>query len=263
MTRPQTTIGFPLISLFVGSLSVVAGCAPVSDDGGDEGEGEEGEGELACTEPTEPECQDASFQDLAMSDNASTRTILDTVAGGVHEVEVDSTAGGFNGTDGFIYGKFTDDGFVKVDIADFDSFASMDWDIGFRRYVVRLNSGVSGPSCVAAANLGDDAFESITALPSGAEFRVEEYMDDTCALIPDGSGLPTSPGTAMQNYWTYPGCVAMTHNIYAISLADGRTVKIEMQRYYLPEAAQDLCDEDGELANNAVGGNIRFRWAWL
>ena len=47
-----------------------------------------------------------------------------------------------------MYAKFTANGLVKLDtLSDMTALDSMDWDIAFRRYVVRINSGFSGPSC--------------------------------------------------------------------------------------------------------------------
>lgn len=243
-------------------------------NGAGEGEGE-GEGEPVCTEPTDVECRDDSFQQLAMTDDPNPRELEDTDLGDFHEVRVDATAGGFNAPapDGYIYGKFTDDGFVKVDVLDDASFDSMDWDVAFRRFVIRLNSGVGGPSCVTAANLGDNtAFAAVDSVPDGAEFNAESYWGDGCSFQADGSGLPTAPGTVLQNYWSYSpdGCLQMTGNVYVLQLADGRFVKMNVAAYYEatgagedPLDAQLACDTDGAATQPNTSAIIRFRWAFL
>jgi HmuY protein len=252
------------------ALTAVAFVLPACAGAEGEGEGEgEGEVEPACTEPTDVECRDQSFQNLAMSDTMNMRAITDD--GG--EVHVDATAGGFGGGEGWVYGKFTDDGFKSVHVADDASFDSMGWDLGFRRFVIRLNSGVGGPSCVTAVNLGaGTAFDDVTDAPDVSELEAESYFipDDNCRLVPDGSGLETSPGTLLQNYWQYSNqnCLQMTENVYAIQLADGRFVKLEVFGYYQspsgdPLAAQVACNEEGAASQPSESGHIRFRWSFL
>ncbi len=104
--------------------------------------------EPACV-PTEPLCSDEQIRDLALSDEASGGPIAEEgTEAGVFISHVDATAGGFNGTDGYTYARFTETGLVPVDLSDEQSLESTDWDIAARRLSLRLNSGVSGPSCV-------------------------------------------------------------------------------------------------------------------
>lgn len=258
----------------VSFLALIAVALTLPACAGAEGEGEgEGEGEPACTEPTDVPCRDQSFQQLRMSDDLNAREITDTDAGDWHEVYVDSTTGGLNGPDGYIYGKFTDDGFEKVAILDDASYDSMDWDMSFRRYVIRLNSGTGGPSCVTGAALGG-TFEAATEPPPEDELLAEAYFieADGCRFEADGSGLDSAPGTVLQNFWEYSpqNCLQMTGNVYAIQLADGRFVKVEILAYYQsnsgdPLAAQALCNDEGSpgAQGTYAGAHIRFRWSFL
>ncbi len=225
--------------------------------------------EPICTEPTTPPCRDETLASIDVNPTAVgagdiTNTARD--AGGFDSY-IDATAGGFGGTGAYVYARFTEDGLEKVELTDDDSFGSMDWDIGFRRFVIRLNGGDSGPSCVGAANIGlSTPFDAVDAVPDGAEFETDDFMSGSCELIPDGSGLPTAPGVKLQNFWSYTNenCLGMTGNTYLVQLADARVVKLVVTQYYDPPAAQQAC-EDGEFGDfdDPESGNIHLWWAFL
>jgi hypothetical protein len=219
-----------------------------------------------CTEPTEVPCSDDVYLDMNLQEDPAPGLITSAPDGTGFQTNIDATAGGaFTPTPhSYVYGKFTDQGLEKVVLGDEDSLLSMDWDIAFRRYVVRINSGHSGPSCVqASATAADTVYEELTAVPDTVLFRRDEYFTDSCDLIPDGSSLPGSPATALSGYWTYPGCVSMTNKVYVIQLADGRFVKFTVDAFYTP-AAQQQCDTTGSvpMADNG-SGNFIVRWAFL
>jgi hypothetical protein len=247
----------------VGAVSAVSVACADSDAG--EGEGE-GEGETAtCTEPTPVPCEDDVIVDLNMNLNVAAPGEISSVdvGDGVFEVDVDARAGGSNGPDGWVYGAFGDDGMLKVNITDLDSLGSLDWDIGFRRFIIRLNSGYGGPSCVTAARTAADTFFSaVDAVPEGLRFNAEEFMSDpeSCTVIADGSGLGT-PSVVLQNWWEYPGCVATTGNVYILALKDGRHVKLEITQYYEGPDAQDQCNFNFTAAGEPA--RIRLRYAFL
>jgi len=278
-----------LAALLVGSFSACDGNTPGTDGGdgdGDTGDGDgdgdgdgndagtgdgdgDGDGDLTpiCTEAADVPCEDQHILALNLNDVASTRGVSNMADGDGFISVVDATAGGFMGNEGYVYVKFTEEGLVTVGTSDEDSFYNMDWDLGFRRYIVRLNSGVSGPSCVSAARLSPGTnYEALTELPDGLDglYRTEEYFSEgACELIPDGSGLPDAPATALASFWEYPGCVQMTGNVFVIQLADGHHVKFEVLAYYY-EAVQQECQDFGTYSTMPSGsGNMKVRWAYL
>lgn len=241
-----------------------------SDDDEESDTGDNGDTpppEPVCTEPAEEVlCRDQSLVALNMTPEDSTPgDIVNEQRDGYIHSTVDATAGGFNGTQGFVYGRFTDDGLAKVELTDDASFDSMEWDISFRRYVMRLNSGTGGPSCVTGARTapGTD-FTELDSVPAGVTFNSEEFMTaGTCQIIADGSGLPSSPTTVLQNYWNYQGCLKMTGNVYVLELASGRHVKLTVTHYY-NEAAQEECNEDGTTTTTPTGsGTLQLDWAFI
>lgn len=208
-------------------------------------------------------CTDQSVQDLSLFKKASNRVVENMADGSGFLSHVDATGGGFTPNESFVYAKFTDTGLVRVDVGDEAAFNSRDWDIAFRRFQARLNSGVSGPGCVGGAELSNVKYESLNAVPQGTTFESETYYDDQCKLQMDQSGIG-APGTILSDYWRYSNgmCVQMTGNVYALSLGDGRKVKLTITAYY-PVAAQAECDAKGTVPQGTAGGQVRFRWAFL
>ncbi len=222
---------------------------------------------MACM-PTPPPCQDESIQELNLFRAPNNATITNTATTGGTLSQIDATGGvppgGTVPTRSFVYMKFGAAGLERVNIGDEAAFDSTDWDIAMRRYVVRLNSGVSGPSCVVARRAAPNlAFDEIDTVPAG-DPRIEEYMTPApaCALVNDGSGLPGSPGVAMQSFWEYPGCVKMTGNVYVVTLADGRSLKLQVLSYY-SLANQRLCDTESRINLPSGAGAMRIKWAFL
>jgi hypothetical protein len=214
--------------------------------------------------PVDPPCQDQSISQLDLFDTVSPAAITEEgTTPGEFLTLIDATGGGIMPTQSYVYARFTDTGLQKVEISDEEAFASTDWDIAFRRFIIRLNSGVSGPSCVTAGRTAPGTtFESLTEEPASLSYRTEVYFtDSTCELVADGSGLG-SPATALSSFWTYPGCVAMTNNVYVVRRADGRLVKLQVVSYYPPEN-QAICQSTNTVPIPSGGGALRVRWAFL
>ncbi len=235
--------------------------------GGGQAEGGAGgaSGSAQCEAAVIP-CEDNLVLGLNLQPKATDGKVTNTQDGNAFVSEVDATAGGaFAATpESFTYVRVTDSGFEKVDISDEESLTSLDWDLAFRRYVIRINSGDGGPGCVEATRLpGTPAFEDVTEIDSKWKFMKESFFTESCDLVPDGSGLEGSPATALASYWTYPGCVKMTGHIFAVKLADSKVIKLEVLRFY-NEDVQAQCDSEGTIPNASTGsGNFVVRWAPL
>jgi len=239
-----------------------------SGGGGSSGGGSGGGGggtEPLCTEPADVPCSDQVFLGLDLQADIAPGLIQNTAEADGWRSHIDATAGGFAAPDpdSYVYGVFTSAGLTKVDLSDEDSLDSMDWDIGFRRYMIRINSGNSGPSCVRAAYIAGTSYDALTAVPPGLEglLRVDEYFNASCELIPDSSGLG-SPDTALSGFWVYTVCVSMTGNVYVLELRSGRHLKLEVTNYY-NDAAQAQCQSGTAPPQPNDSANIRMRWAFL
>jgi len=207
-------------------------------------------------------CSDNQILDLGLIKKASARAITNTTDSAVFESEVDASAGGFQPTESFVYARFTSVGLERVDIGDHAALESMAWDIAFRRYIVRLNSGPSGPSCVVGAPLAEGVtFDQVVAAARSITLGPEAYYDKACKLVDDGSGLG-APATVLSPYWKYTGCVQMTGQVFQVKLADGRLIKLTFSSFY-PPAAQATCDSTGAVPTGTAAAKIRLKWAVL
>ena len=243
----------------------IGACGPPADGAEGEGEGE-GEEAVTCTEPVAVPCRDDVFGSLSMSlDELAIGTAVDNIAeGDGFDTGVDARSNGPFASGPWVYGRFTDAGLEQVELFDDESLDSMDWDIAFQRFSIRVNSGFGGPGCVTAARTGTDTdFDTLTAVPEGLTFNDEEFMtdngDETCTIVPDGSGQG-SPGVVLQSWWEYPnGCVATTGNVYVVSLNDGRRIKLVVTQYY--GQGQELCNDGSR--GESQSALVRLRWAFL
>lgn len=213
--------------------------------------------------PADPPCQGESIQQLDLLDTVNpAQPQEEGQKAGEFLTLVDATAGGMNPTMSYIYLRFENDGVKKVAIDDQAALTNATWHLALRRFVIRINSGVSGPSCVVGARTAPNTtFEGLTSVPAGLSFEAEQYLTGTCGYVPDTSGLG-SPATVLSNFWQYPGCVKMTNNVYVIRLDSGRHLKLQVASYYPPDN-QKACDETGKVPVPSGGGAVRLRWAWL
>ena len=218
-----------------------------------------------CEMPTPPICQDEAARALSLRAEASDGRIVEEGSTPGELTYVDATGGGFMTTESYMYARFTPEGLVKVDLSDEEAFEDTRWDIAFRRYIIRLNGGVAGPSCVRGSRTPPGTtFDSVTTLDPALVLQEEAYMTEgTCELVSDGSGLPNAPATVVSSFWAYPGCVQMTGNVFVIELADGRAVKLEVLSYYDDPAKQEECQTTDAVTPPTGSANLRLRWAFL
>lgn len=190
---------------------------------------------------------------------------------------IDARAGGSSTPQSYTYVAFGDANLSKVALTDEQALDSLDWDLAFRRFVIRVNSGNSGPSCVEAADLGSaTSFDSVSSVPSGVAFKADIYYGSApdagttadgevndCVIQYDPGGI-NGPNTALATFWVYPvSCVQMTGNVYILRLRDGRHVKLQVLSYYDP-TAQAVCNDAGTVDPAAAGSaGFRIRWAFI
>lgn len=247
-----------------GALPDAGNDAGAFDAGNDAGPPDAGNdaGPVVCVS-TGPSCLDEHFTDLGFQEALNTGDVTTTPMESGFVTVVDTRAGGLSPTESYAYLRFTDDGLEKLELNDDDAFESTDWDIALRRFVLRLNSGVSGPGCVEGGRTaGGTDFDALDGAPEGLPFRTEEYFSADCTVVTDGSGIG-SPATALASFWTYAGCVQMTGNVYVLRLGSGRTVKLRVDSYYGPDAQQS-CNETGSTGGGpSTSGTVTLRWDFL
>jgi hypothetical protein len=229
--------------------------------GGDDSGTNDDTGATDACEPTKVACQDELVLDLSLQDEVTDGEVETTTDGDDFVTSVDASAGGFTdaANNPWVYVKFDTDGAVRVDITDEEALLSEDWDLAARRFVVRLNGGSSGPSCVGAAVVPSSTYDELDAVPAGVTYHTDDFYTDDCTIINDSSGLPGSPQVVLGPWWEYPGCVATTFTPFLVQVADGRVLKLVIEEYYA--SGQETCNETGAAGTDS--GFLKIRWAWL
>lgn len=246
--------------------ALLTALAPAACDG-DSGEtagpmGNVPPGAARCTMPRQVSCVDEATAALRLH-TAANPTMVTTTAlgGGVFESRVDATGGGLATPLSYVYVRFDQDGLQKVQVGDEAAFQSMEWDLAFRRYIVRINGGSSGPSCADVA-LADRPFESLTGVPASLSYETDQFLVAPACTVTADEQLG-APQTAIFDYYSYDECLKMNGRAFVIRLGDGRNVAMEILGYY-PDNVQATCNETGKLPGGTTGGgNFRLRWKFL
>ena len=217
---------------------------------------------MMCEEPTAIACEDAAILDLSLQDDKVSDGAVSTTTDGADFVSiVDASAGGYNAASSnpWVYVKFTADGLEKIEIDDETALESMDWDLSLRRFILRLNGGSTGASCVGSVSFLEGSYEGVTEVPEGLTYLQDNFYTEDCTIINDSSGLPGSPQVALAPWWTYDGCVQTTDVPHLIQLADGSIVKMVVEAYY--ESGQEACNNGtGSGDGSAV---YTLRWTYM
>ncbi|MEQ1505902.1 MAG: HmuY family protein [Myxococcota bacterium] len=249
-------------------VAFAAGCSGTSDGPSTGGDDDDDDGggtseptlPAVCEEPAEVACLDEMISDLSFQDTVVDAEVSDTIDGADFVTFVDATAGGFGNetSSPWTYLRFTEDGAQKVEIDDEAAMESMEWHLAARRFILRLNGGSSGPSCVGAAPFLEKSYDELTEIPDDVTFAQDDYYTSDCTLINDSSGLEGSPQVALGAWWEYPGCVATTDVPFLVQLEDGHVIKLRVEQYYT--------DQQGCNDNNVPSGesaNFLIRWTFL
>jgi len=133
---------------------------------------------------------------------------------------------------------------VDATLAESDDGAEA-WDLGFRRFHIKLNGGFSGPGQGAAALLPDADFDALAELPAEAAF-LEDADDHNDNGVPDY--VMSTGDTAWFDYSVTTHVLTPKALVYAVRAADGAVFKFEMLAYY------------NDAGN---GGYPSFRWSPL
>ena len=215
-----------------------------------------------CEDTVSITCEDAMISDLSLHDDKISDGEVSTTGGDENFVSVvDASAGGFNSSSNnpWVYVKFTETGLEKVEIDDETALDSMDWDLSLKRFILRLNGGSSGGSCVGAVSLLESTYDELDEIPEGLNFIKDDFYTEDCTLINDSSGLQGSPQVALSPWWSYSGCVQTTMVPHLIQLANGQVVKMVVEAYY--ETNQDVCNEQGAMGSGSA--IYTLRWTFM
>ncbi len=214
-----------------------------------------------CSEATAIACEDAMVQELSLHDDKVNKGEVTTTTEGTDFVTlVDATSGGSSGAtkNAWVYVHFSETGAEKLEIDDESALTDLGWHLALRRYVLRLNGGDGGPSCVGASPMPRKTYEELSVDDvEGAEFELEDFYSDTCKLDTDQIGTVL---TTMSDWYDYQTCVATTDTPFLIQLEDGHVIKLVVESYYDGEG-QAECNDGG--STDFDGGWLTLRWAYV
>ncbi|MBW1877008.1 MAG: HmuY family protein [Deltaproteobacteria bacterium] len=220
-----------------------------------------GEPDPICTDPVEPPCVDEMILDLSLQEDVSGGAVTNTADGDGWITNIDASAGGYAqaANNPWVYVRFTDEGAQRVDIDDEAALESMEWHLAARRFILRLNGGTSGPSCVGGAAFLEATYESLTEVSEDQVFYTDDFYTADCTIINDSSGLPGSPQVVLAPWWSYAGCVATSDVPFLIQLDDARVLKLVVDAYY--GSGQDDCNTSDVPGEQSA--RFMIRWAFL
>ena len=213
--------------------------------------------------PEALQCIDEMILDLGLNEVVTSGEVSNTRDGEDWLTFVDATAGGLpnQATNPWVYLRFTPSGAQRVDIDDLEALDSEVWHIAVKRFGIRVNSGVSGPSCVGVAALPIGTYDAIEERPDEDAFAFERFYDEGCNLLSDedDDGGFLSPPYLLRPWWSYPGCVATTLQPFVLELPEGTAIKLLIEAYY--GMGQETCNSSGVMGQEPA--NFTWRWKYL
>lgn len=192
------------------ALALALGCAPALEPSSEAGGGHETDAQTMEVGP------DIDLEDLG---NGDFQTVIDA-------------------TDATLWVYFDIDAGLQVtsDAPETDT----EWDLGFQRFQIKLNGGVSGSGDVEVATT-TEAYENVTEAPANG-FETD---------LPDGDDDNEDPDYALSSWYDYdPATHVLTPKsaTYVLKSSDGAYFRLAMTSYY-------------DAAGNS--GHMSFRWSSL
>ncbi len=203
---------------------------PACDAGTAAGNPDAGDDDDDCAEPAA-----VLPADYVPIDTVSAGTVSSTGSGVISTV-IDASAGGFgnSATEPFVYLQFSGSTVSKVDIGDVDAFASQGWHLALKRYVIKVNSGDSGPGSVRVASVAGAGLDSVTTVPPASDFAEDDWATPACALNVDPLGAPL---TAVGVWYEAQNMILTPLDlVFVLELPGGDHLTLEVASYYATPA---------------------------
>jgi hypothetical protein len=161
---------------------------------------------------------------------------------------VDASAGGAAGQaeQPFVYLDLeAADGAARLELDDVGALESTEWDIALKRFVIRANSGDSGPADAEVATVMAQDLTFDDDVPSD-RFADEDWSSDGCTLVKDSTG---GPRTRFSNWYRVQGGRFENQPVvHLVRLSGGRYAEIDVNNYY------------GDAADPNRSGVYVLRW---
>lgn len=156
----------------------------------------------------------AAAEALAPVDAVSEGTVTATADGDGWTLEIDASAGGTVGAaeNPYVYVDIVSG--QAVAITDLQALESYDWVLGFKRSVIRTNSGDSGPSTYMVARVEGSNFDAAEAPGPDGVWNRDDFIDpDDCSVITEGRDTPLTAFSIWYDYDPETHAVTPTEDV--------------------------------------------------
>lgn len=206
--RHNLTLAVALLGLVVTACGSDDEAAPTPDSGATEDTGSATDADAALDSGVEEDV--ATVGDVSTPPDADENTcpqvdlieawpLVNDIAIGSVETEaanassvvtIDAAAGGSaeSRNNAFVYLDLNTGEMVRL--TDLESLIDTEWQLGFRRTNLRLNSGDSGPGTWEMAKVSDTTFDAVTTIPADANWQTDVTFESDCDVIFDPINNP-------------------------------------------------------------------------
>ena len=241
-----------------GALSLPLSCSsqPIDDGNGATGGSSTTSGGSNSVVPNPPSaCSGALRQSLSLVDQVSTSPVsIISDTGTDRTLYIDASAGGINGQDNnpWVYLSLATGQAVAV--TDIDALSSTAWDLAFKRFIVRTNSGDSGPGHGGAIRIAL-AWDKVDASTLGKQMLpTETWFDADCNLNVDVNMELITTFSGWSQYDEALHVLNATPDVvYITAGGDGSLYKVAILDYYSTPTG----------AHGTVAGHYKVRVAPL
>lgn len=223
----------------LGLLLLLWGCSStaIGDDGAGAGgsgsAGAPGDAGAGPGTPTPRPCSGALKQSLSLVDEVSSSAVSTVSEGdGERTIYVDASAGGIEGQDQHAWVYISLQTGEAVALTDLEALESKGWDLAFKRFLVRTNSGDSGPGEGGAIRIALD-WDQVDASTLGSKtLPGEEWFDADCMLEVDVNNELITSFTGWSEYNEATHVLNAAKVTYIAAAADGTLYKVAILDYY-------------------------------
>ncbi|RDV39750.1 hypothetical protein DV096_04065 [Bradymonadaceae bacterium TMQ3] len=197
-------------------------------------------------------CGEEMLADWPLLEEVSSGAVEVSEQGGVFSATIDASAGGTQGgaSNPFVYLNLATG--EKAQLNDVEAALSEEWHLGFKRVVIRSNSGDSGPGGVLVTKMSNTSFEDVNSVPGNPEaYRTDDTYDASCTPELDPIGTPMTAfnylnlnnPSGSQSWYSYGGGVSpVAGDVYVLRVpSTGEAYKMEITGW--------------------TGGEFELRWA--
>ena len=231
-----------LASLCIVWLLVSCGESDPVDAGTDATQGDTTQGDAALdTTSQEPEIEEEIVEDpclperleiLEAQTSVSSGTVATTQDGDDNVSTIDASAGGMSSShmNPYVYVSLSDG--LKVEVDDESALDSTDWDIAFKRSIIRINGGDSGPGQGGVAYYPSGEYATFDAVPQSSDYTVDEFIDEDCDVLTGPIGGPNTAFSMWYDYDVETHTMTIREGVYVVRGADGESVhKFVVEEY--------------------------------